>query len=421
VSGLVSLAGVQATAEVESPTPETLVSLAGVQVSAEARSPAPEVFVGLTGVHATAQVLSPVPEALVSLTGVSATAQVSNISQAGFPGPRTFFIGSTTQKVIAPGVQMYPTSETIDLGSSPYIVGSSQFYTIGQVIWNGAVKVEGVDWEFVSPFTHIIKILNPPSIGSYGGGPYGPGGYGVGQNLPSPGAYSAGTYGQGNYGSGNFVGTPITLRYVRWNIGVTQGFQVTSYPVAFSFSNTSIVADAMPPIDQYFSVNFIGNRIANNPQTLFSIFPVMVDDMLDNHLLYDEPNGFQSYRPNCYTVVDTSDWNVYEWTGSSWRVISAISTGTSFYLKTTRQVWENQAGTAVLKYTAGDGPDGSYPQAVTYPAFGEGIGKNLLIDGFSSEAATNYPAAYQVCQSPGLYDSVCQDDGFDRDFDFSFN
>jgi hypothetical protein len=79
-------------------------------------------------------------------------------------------------------------------------------------------------------------------------------------------------------------------------------------------------------------------------------------------------------------------------------------------------------GVAVLKYTAGDGPDSSYPEAITYPPFGDGIGKNLLVDGFSSEAATNYPAAYQVCSTPGTYDTVCEEEqGFDRDFDRSFN
>jgi hypothetical protein len=265
-------------------------------------------------------------------------------------------------------------------GRSPavYVIGSSQFYTIGAVYWNGAVRTQGVDWEFVPPFTHIIRIL----------------------------AHS--------------FTTPVTLVYYRWNIGVSVGFKVTSYPVPFSFLNTTIVAEAPPPQGQYFTVSFIADRIANNPQTLFSIFPVMVDDMLADHTAYDEPLGFQTYRPRCYQVLDTTLMKIFEWTGSAWIAVQVVATGTSFYVKSLRQVWENQAGTAVLKYTAGDGPSGSYPEAITYPAFGEGIGKNLLIDGFSAEAPTQYPAAYQVCSTPGTYDSVCQEDPFDRDFDFSF-
>jgi hypothetical protein len=317
----------------------------------------------------------------IDLPGVTATAQIGTFSHAGIPAPRTFFIASTTQQVIAPGVQMYPTSDTINLGSeSPYIVGSSQFYTIGKVIWNGATRVEGTDWKLVSPFSHIIQILDLPS-----------------------------------------VGTPITLVYTRWNIQVTKGFTVTSHPVPFSFTNTTIVAEDVPPPNQHFTISYTVNRIGNNSQTLFSIFPLMVDDMLDDHLLYDEPLGFQTYRPDCYQVLDTTLMQIFEWTGYAWLAIADVPSGTSFYVKSLRQVWKNQAGTAVLKYTAGDGPNDSYPQAITYPAYGEGIGKNLLVDGFSSEAATNYPAAYQVCSTPGTYDSVCQDEGFDHDFDFSFN
>jgi hypothetical protein len=429
------LVGVEATTEFRALPPEEIVSLGGVECTAQVTATAygvgqygmgtysasalrAEVSVPLIGVSAASNSATLSIEELlpllgvqaqaefsgfsrpISLTGVSATAQVGTVSNTGTPGPRTFFIASTTQKVIAPGMQMYPTSDTINMGPTPYIIGSSQFYTIGQVIWNGTVKVEGVDWEFVRPFTHIIKILNPPSLGAYGDG----------------------LFGRGNYSAGQVVGTPITLVYVKWNIQVTQGFTVTSYPVPFAFSNTTIVADAIPPIGQYFTVRFVGNRIVNNPQTLFSIFPVMVDDMLADHTAYDEPNGFQTYRPECYQVLDTTVMQIFEWTGSAWVAVQEVSSGTSFYVKSLRQVWKNQMGTAVLKYTAGDGPSGSYPQAITYPAFGEGIGKNLLVDGFSADAPTQYPAAYQVISSPGTYDSVCRDDeGFDRGFDFSFS
>jgi hypothetical protein len=316
----------------------------------------------------------------VNLTGVSATAQSGTFSETGIPGPRTFFIGSTIQQVIAPGMQMYPTSDTIDLGSSPYILGSSQFYSIGLVVWNGAAKVEGTDWRPVSPFSHIIEILNLPA-----------------------------------------EGTPITLRYVRWNIQVTEGFTVTSYPAPFSFINTTIVAEEVPPVGQFFHVSFAVNRIANNPQTLFSIFPVMVDDMLADHTIYDGSKGFQTYRPRCYQMLDTSLMQIFEWTGSSWIAISDVANGTSFYVKSLRAIYQNDAGVAVLKYTAGDGPSDSYSQAITYPPFGEGIGKNLLVDGFSADAPTQYPAAYQVCSTPGTYDSVCEDKGFDNDFGFSFD
>ena len=44
------------------------------------------------------------------------------------------------------------------------------------------------------------------------------------------------------------------------------------------------------------------------------------------------------------------------------------------------------------------------PQVLTYPLFGESIGKNFLVDAFSLSAAIDYPSAYEVSQSSGDYD-----------------
>jgi hypothetical protein len=299
---------------------------------------------------------------------VQATAEVGAFNLAGVPGDRTFIIGAIEQVPIAPGIVLLPTSEDIVLGStSPYVIGSSQFYTIGQVYWDSALKVEGVDWEFVDPFRHVIRLLTPPSLG-----------------------------------------TTISLIYYRWNIGVRSGFKVNSYPVPFAFTGTTIVAERVPQLNTFFTVEYTTVRPGDNPRSLFAIMPFMVDDLLVSHTLYDGSSGFQTYRPVDYTVYDTTNNEVWKWDGNAWFSLGPYASGTQFYVKSLRQIYEYNGSTAVVVYTAGDGPS-TIAEVLTYPLFGESIGKNFLADAFSVNAAIDYPSAYEVALRPGDYDPWISD------------
>ncbi len=274
---------------------------------------------------------------------------------------RTFWIAGIAQQSIAGGIVMLPTSENVSLTAPKYAFGSSQFYTIGEVHWNGSIKTQGVNWNFVTPFTHIIEIEDA-----------------------------------------GLVTTPITLIYYRWDIGVRSGFTVTSYPVQFTFNGTTIIAERAPAQDKFFSVNYTITRDGSNPMTLFARYPMMIDDILSDHLLYDGDSGFESYRPSGYRVFDTTANHVFSWNGTNWTDAGGLSNNTKFYVKRTCAIYNYNAGTATVIYTAGD-PLAAFPETLEYPAFGEGIGKNLLIDGFSPTAAVDHPEAYQVAQHPGLY------------------
>jgi hypothetical protein len=59
----------------------------------------------------------------------------------------------------------------------------------------------------------------------------------------------------------------------------------------------------------------------------------------------------------------------------------------------------------------------SIPEALAYPVsplstelYGESIGRNLLQDAFSSEAAIQFPSAYIIAQHPGDYDQWIADE-----------
>jgi hypothetical protein len=298
------------------------------------------------------------------LVGVGAATSIGTTTMQT-QGNRVFILAGVSQYVLPPGVVIYPTSDTIAVGTTAYIVGSSQFYTIGQVAWNNTVQVQGVDWQFVAPFTHIIELLVSPSS----------------------------------------VHTPVQLTYDRWNIGVSTGFEITDSPVSFTVSNTTIVAEELPQPDDSITVFFTANRAMPNPQSLMAIYPLIVDDMLSIYNLYDAPNGFQTYRPIGYQVLDMSLLAVFTWDGTAWGSAVSLANGSQFYVKRLRTIYQIDGLNVVAQYVVGSGLDAAFPQVIAYPRFGEGIGKNLINDGVAGNAQIAYPAAYEVAISPGDYDS----------------
>jgi hypothetical protein len=298
------------------------------------------------------------------LTGQFAVAEVGGFGTAGIPGDRIFFITGIEEPPVAPGIVVFPTSEDIALGATPYIIGSSSLYTIGQVYWNGELKTRGTDWEFVAPFTHIIEILDTSGIT-----------------------------------------TDIRLIYFRWDIGVRKGFKVNDYPVPFAFINSTIVAERVPLPNQFFTVEYTAPRVGRNPTSMFARFQLIFDDMLDDHTIYDDPTGFETFRPVGYTVFDTTDVLYFTWNGSAWDTGQTLTDGAVFYVKRLHGVYRLSSGVASLLFLAGDPtPDMSVPEALSYPPYGESIGKNLLVDAFSPNAAVDYPSAYEIALNPGDFD-----------------
>ncbi len=318
--------------------------------------------ISLIGVSAATATDHESPNIQVFLEGVGASSATAPFNLLGIPGNRVFFISGIKQLPIASGIVMLPTSEDVsvqELDGVGYAIASSQFYTIGEVYWNSFQRTEGVDYTFVSPFSHIIQ-FDPTGIT-----------------------------------------TDITLVYYRWDIGVRSGFQVNSYPVPFSFSGTSIIAEAPPKQDVFFTVQYTLPRVGINPTTMFARFANIVDDIFADHALYDGSSGFATNRRVGYKVFDTLDNSVWGWNGVAWYLIGAFVNGDTFFVKQTAQTYKIIGGDPSLVYTAGDGPDIDIPEVLTYPPYGESIGKNFLDDAFSSNAAIDYPSAYAIAQRPG--------------------
>lgn len=319
------------------------------------------------------------PRGVLSTFGASPGIQLPTpppvFAQAGslttnLPGDRTFFIAGIPQIVIPAGIVLLPTSENLSIvtavGNS-YVVGSSQFYTIGELRWNGASKVQGIDWQLVAPFKHIAQIINTAGIV-----------------------------------------TPITAVYYRWDVGIRAGFKVNSYPVKFGFSGTTIIAEQVPPINDFFTVEYTVDRRGDNPRSMFAILPTLIDDMLPLHDLYDGNSGFQSYRPSGYKVYDQNDNQVWQWSGTAWINTGQLAPDTEFYVKSLRQIMIWDGAVVTMLYSAGDGSSAVDEvlegPARPYPPYGESIGKNFLQDAFSVNAAVDFPAAYEISLRIGDYD-----------------
>jgi hypothetical protein len=328
--------------------------------------PESELLVGLTGLVVTTDVGS-IISPIINITGVFAAAQINNFGFAGsVQQPRTFFMAGIGQAAVAPGIVMFPTSEDCTIQSSfgeDYAIGSSPNYYVGEVHWNSAKKIQGVDWELVSPFGHIVHIIN----------------------------------------NGGIV-TPITLIYYQWDVGIRAGFQVTSYPIPFAFNGTRIIAERVPLPGKFFTVQYIMTRWGDNPRSIFARYPLIVDELQASHVDYDDISGFQTYRPDGYTVFDLSDNKIWVWNAGIWSVSSTPPDNTKFYVKRDRVIYLLSGGSVNPVFTAGDDLNGSFPEVIGYPLFGEGVGKNVLEDGFSVGASINYPEAYEISVNPGDYD-----------------
>jgi hypothetical protein len=302
-----------------------------------------------------------------SFSGLVVTPILGAFSSSVVPTiPVLFLITGVAPVPIPPGIVMFPTSEDIISTSNNIISGSSKYYTIGTVYWNSALKVQGVDWEFVTPadhpsYTHMIRLLVPPT-----------------------------------------VGTSIRLLYNAWDIQVQRDFIVTSYPVSFKFYNTTIIADILPSPSLYFTVQYFATRQGVNPQSLLARYPIIYDDILTSNTLYDNPNGFETDRPIGYQVYNTGNNHVYKWDGT-WIDMGLVSNGTQFYIKRSRTIFLLSGGIVTPLYITGSGSS-VLPQVLTYPLFGEGVAYNLFLDATQPGADINYPASYEIYISPGDYD-----------------
>ncbi len=80
-------------------------------------------------------------------------------------GDRVFIISVGAQENIAPGLEIFPTSEDLTPANAPYVIGSSESYVLVDVLVDsglGFVPVtEGVEYIKVTPFNNILEFGFP--------------------------------------------------------------------------------------------------------------------------------------------------------------------------------------------------------------------------------------------------------------------
>lgn len=271
-------------------------------------------------------------------------------------GERVFFHGAGAVQVDPPGILILVTSEDITAGSSVYISGSYNYHIDHVRISSGGPfsdLVEGVDYERVSGFPYMIKLT-----------------------TPQPGS---------------------TIRYVYngWNVGALGSYRVISIPTDYDITNGLLTLSSTRE-QTFISLSYNQSRYRQTPLGLLTRNSVIVDDLMPDHLVYDNA-GFETNRPIGTVHLNTTNSNIYRWNGTAWVLLSTAAYGQKVFVKRLGQIWLNN-NPWVQEYQYGD----SYGDPVfEYPSYGKGIISGTYVLGQLSDASTTFPEAYAVVQNSG--------------------
>ena len=208
-------------------------------------------------------------------------------------------------------------------------------------------------------------------------------------------------------------GDKVRFRYNGWPVGRLGGFTIddTVPPflgASFDVIREKLVFDTLPLENQFLAVTFIIPRPGDSPIATFVRdaveLPLIVTDILDNHLIYDAPLGFEDNRPVGTTIVNRTNNTIHVWDGAVFD-INLMPNG-KFLVTRTQEIWNNVGGIFTLLFTIGD-PSIGKPPIIDYPPFGEGIVSATYSLGQHPDAAVEYPDAFEVMQPAAFEEQDC--------------
>jgi len=200
------------------------------------------------------------------------------------------------------------------------------------------------------------------------------------------------------------AGDVIRYRFNGWPLGPEGRFTVgtlvgglTGLP--YDIFRGQFTFDSLPPANEFFTIQFTEPRLNGLPESILVRMPEIVADILDNHESYDEPNGFNQFRPVGTRIINSTTNEIYIWNGTMWNLDAALAIGTQVFVTRTQEIWQFN-GVAFFKvFDVGD--TFTKPPVLDYPLFGRGITFGTYAFGQSVNANVEYPDAYQVIQHSG--------------------
>jgi len=196
------------------------------------------------------------------------------------------------------------------------------------------------------------------------------------------------------------IGDSILVQYNGWPVGQLGDFQVTSASDDWDIQNGVLTLNTpIPPPSGNIVVNYTKERVGLPSQDILVRYARIIDDILANHLVFDEPNGFETGRQIGTKVVNTTTNRYLEWNGTIWVDLGPVQNGDEFFVRRTLQIISYNGLVYQVLYTVGD----SYttPPVLNYPLFGLGLTFGGYALGQLPDAASEFPEAYEVVQHPG--------------------
>jgi len=208
-------------------------------------------------------------------------------------------------------------------------------------------------------------------------------------------------------------GDRVRFRYNGWPVGKLGGFTIndTVAPfvgASFDVIRENLVFDILPSPDQFLSVTFTDPRPGDSPTELFvtdaTALPLIVNDLLDDHLVFDAPLGFEDNRSVGTTIVNRTANTIHVWDGLMFD--TNLMPNGRFFVTRTQEIWNNAAGSFTLLFQMGDASIGK-PPIIDYPVFGEGIVSATYSLGQHPDAPVEYPDAFEVMQPAAFEEQDC--------------
>jgi hypothetical protein len=156
--------------------------------------------------------------------------------------------------------------------------------------------------------------------------------------------------------------------------------------------------DVLPDPLSLFVLEFTTERAGDVPRSILVRMPIIVNDILPDHTVYDEPTGFNTFRTVGTIIVNTTSERYFEWDGTVWNDIGGVNPGDQFFVTRKQQIWEF-TGVFTKLFDVGD--SFTMPPIIELEKFGLGITYGMYSLGQLPNAEVSYPSSYQIMQHPG--------------------
>lgn len=277
-------------------------------------------------------------------------------------GDRAFFIVAGPTPTIPAGIEILPTSSDYTAGTTQYIVGDTKHRVVQVYVQpNGSgpfeLKTVDVDYRFVDGLPNAIEFL-----------------------------------------TGIVPGDIVRFVYNGWRVGPPATFVTLAAPGLFEIEDEVLILHT-PVVESTITIQYLTSRVGDNPKGLVVRMEQVVDDILPDHTLYDQPKSIDTHRSIGTRIANTTSMSYHRWDGVTWALDGTIDPGTQFFVKRSQEIYSSSGGTVTLVYA----PGGTHtnPPVLSYPLYGTGIVSSGYVLGQLPTASVDYPDAYQIMQHDG--------------------